>query len=139
MLEEVKIVIIPRSDFILAIYSSAVIARKFIQLLSTDVDEMENRLLEVAYQSVRQRVASTLLRISEKFVRPNMDEVISVVGTDISELVGVARESMNRVLTDFKKEGLIKTVDSGFKIVNKDKLKKIIYGWISIPVFFFLI
>ena len=126
VLADVKIAIIPKTDFFVSVYSNKEMARKFIRLISGDIEEMGNRLLEVAYQSVRQRVASMLLRISEKFVQLNHDEIITIFGKDISEVVGIARASLNRVMVDFKKEGLIKPMGTGYKIINKAKLKKIL-------------
>ncbi len=125
VLEDVKIAVIPKSDFLSLIYSSRDVVRKFIKMLSNNIAEMENRLLDLAYQSIRQRVASALLNISQKFAQQNNDEIITVARRDISDIVGTATESLNRILTDFKKEGLIKTSGGGLKIIDKAKLEKI--------------
>lgn len=127
VLEDVKIAVIPKSDFLSLIYSSRDVVRKFIKMLSNNIAEMENRLLDLAYQSIRQRVASALLNISRKFAQPSNDEIITVARRDISDIVGTATESLNRILTDFKKEGLIKTSGGGLKIINKAKLEKILH------------
>ena len=127
VLEDVKIAVIPKSDFLSLIYSSRDVVRKFIKLLSNNIAEMENRLLDLAYQSIRQRVASALLTISRKYPQPNNDEIITIARRDISDIVGTATESLNRILTDFKKEGLIKTSGGGLKIINKAKLEKILH------------
>ena len=63
VLEESEISIIPKQDFLTLIYSSKDMARKFIKMLSNNLIEAENRLLDLAYQSVRQRVAGALLKI----------------------------------------------------------------------------
>lgn len=127
VLEDVRIAVIPKSDFLALIYSSKDVARKFIKTLSNNLDEMEERLLNLAYQSVRQRVAGTLLKMSEKFSKPNSDEPITIARRDISNIVGTATESLNRILTDFKNEGLIETSGAGIKIINKAKLERILY------------
>lgn len=46
---------------------------------------------------------------------------------DISNIVGTATESLNRILADFKNEGLIKASERGLKIINKAKLEKILH------------
>ena len=71
VMEELKISVIPKFDFLTLVYSSNDFAKKFIKMLSNNIEEMENRLLEIAYQSVRQRVANALLKISERFDQYN--------------------------------------------------------------------
>lgn len=125
-LEEVRISIIPKSDFITLIYSSKDVARKFIKMLSNNLEEMENRLLDIAYQSVRQRVASALLKINERFSRSENNAIITIARRDISNIVGTATESLNRTLADFKDEGLIEISGEGLKIANKPKLERLL-------------
>src|SRR5690606_12030784 len=66
VLEEAEIMMIPRQEFLNVVYSSKDMARKFIKLLSHQLVEAENRLLNLAYQSVRQRVADSLLKLHHK-------------------------------------------------------------------------
>jgi len=125
-LEDTQVTIIPKNDFLLLIYSSKDVARKFIQLLSNNLDDTEKRLLDVAYQSVRQRVAGALLQIREKYTSPGPhEEVISFARRDISGLIGTATESLNRTLADFKDEGLIEILEDGLKILDRKKLERL--------------
>lgn len=125
VLEEVRLSIIPKADFLTLIYSSKDIARKFIKMLSNNLDEMENRLLDIAYQSVRQRVAGALLKINEK-IQDEKNPFITIARRDISNIVGTATESLNRTLADFKDEGLIQISGEGLKVINKLKLEKLL-------------
>lgn len=125
--EDSKITIIPKTDFITLIYSSKDIARKFIKMLSNNIEEMENRLLDIAYQSVRQRVANALLRMSQRFADTNKDGLITIARKDISNIVGTATESLNRTLADFKEEGLIEITGEGLKLVDIPRLEKLLH------------
>ena len=124
-MEDTQVAIIPKNDFLLLVYSSKDVARKFIQLLSNNLDETEKRLLDVAYQSVRQRVAGALLQIREKYAAPDNAELISFARKDISGMIGTATESLNRTLADFKDEGLIEIMDDGLRIVDRKKLERL--------------
>ncbi|HEY0653029.1 MAG TPA: response regulator [Chryseosolibacter sp.] len=126
VLEDARITIIPKNDFITLIYSSKDVARKFIKMLSNNLEEMENRLLDIAYQSVRQRVASALLKMHERFASSNKENLITIARKDISNVVGTATESLNRTLADFKDEGLIEISGDGLKVINKAKLEKLL-------------
>ena len=123
-LEDAELLIIPREDFTSLIYSSKDVARKFFKLLSNNLEETENRLLELAYQSVRQRVAKALLKIQAQ--TSTLQGVITVARKDISNLIGTATESLNRTLADFRDEGLIEISDSGLKILNREKLERLL-------------
>jgi CRP-like cAMP-binding protein len=126
VLKETRISIIPKSDFLTLIYSSKDVARKFIKMLSNNLEETENRLIDIAYQSVRQRVADALLKINSK-LQDGKDHLITVTRRDISNIVGTATESLNRTLADFKDEGLIEITGEGLKVINKSKLEKLLH------------
>jgi CRP-like cAMP-binding protein len=126
VLEDTRLAVIPKSDFLTLIYSSKDVARMFIKLLSNNLQEMENRLMDIAYQSVRQRVANALLKMDTTFSDQNTKGVITITRRDISNIVGTATESLNRTLSDFKDEGLISISGEGIRVINKTKLQKLI-------------
>ena len=126
VVEDAKVSIIPKSDFLALIYSSKDVARKFIKMISNNVEDLENRLLDIAYQSVRQRVANVLLKINENFTKNNAEATITMARKDLSNIVGTATESLNRTLADFKDEGLINVSEEGLKILNKAKLERLL-------------
>jgi CRP-like cAMP-binding protein len=126
ILEDARLLVIPKSDFISLIYSSKDIARKFIKLLSGNIEEMENRLLDTAYQSVRQRVARTLLKINEDMGRSNPESLITIARKDISSVVGTATESLNRTIADFRDEKLIEIREDGLRIIDKSRLERLL-------------
>jgi CRP-like cAMP-binding protein len=123
-MEETEITIIPRQDFLSLIYSSNDMAMKFIHLLTNNLEDAENRLLQIAYQSVRQRVASALLRLVD-LAKPGHEDTIAIGRKDIANLIGTATESLNRTLSDFKDERLINISDNVITIINKAKLEHV--------------
>lgn len=122
--EDAAIVMIPKQDFLTMIFSNREMARKFIQLLSTNLVEAENRLLHLAYQSVRQRVAGTLLELQAD-TTTSANNLITISRKDISSIVGTATESLNRMLADFKEEGLLELEHHGIRLLDSSKLEKI--------------
>jgi CRP-like cAMP-binding protein len=125
-LEPTEVSLIPARDFLTLLYSNKDIASKFIKILSNNLVETEQRLVELAYQSVRQRVAGTLMSIFRKLYPYATDpETLTISRKDISDMVGTATESLNRTLADFKEEGLIGLTSEGIKIRNQEKLLQI--------------
>jgi DNA-binding response OmpR family regulator len=126
VVQEAQIVTVPRQEFVQLIYSSKDLARKFIRITAGKLAEAEDRMLELAYQSVRQRVAGSLLKLQALVTAMPKTRHISICRKDISCIVGTATESLNRTLADFKDEGLVEISDEGIRIVNQQKLEKIL-------------
>lgn len=101
--------------------------KKFFEMITHDLEEMENRLLDLAYLSIRQRVARALLKINESRSYCGKNGCISIARRDISSIVGTATETLNRTLGDFRDEGLIEISGEGIKIVGKPKLERLLH------------
>jgi len=127
ILEDAEIMMIPKDDFLQMVYSDISIASKFIHIVTQNVKEKEDRLLNLAYSSLRKRVAKALVDIVEKFNLKEQTSPIEISREDIAQYVGTATESLIRTLSDFKAEKLI-DIKSGKIIVNNlEKLKNLLY------------
>lgn len=128
VLEEAEIAMIPKDDFLQAIYNDMSIATRFIKLISRDVKEKEERLLRLAYDSLRKRVAKALADIHQKFNKDkNGQQHIDISREDIAQYVGTATESLIRTLSDFKSEKLIEIKEGKIRILNLEKLNNLLY------------
>jgi CRP-like cAMP-binding protein len=122
-LEDSEICMIKRDDFFALIYNNRDVANKFIKMLSDNVVEREERLLKLAYNSVRKRVAEALLMLQKKYQQEGAKEfTMAISRDDLSGLVGASKETVIRTLTDFKEEGLVQISGSKITIVKQDKL-----------------
>jgi len=124
VLKEAEIYVIPQQDFLTLMYSNKEIARKFVSMLASNLYDAENMLLELAYRSVRQRVAAVLIKLNNQSDFTSKDQSITVARKDLSSLAGTTTESLNRTIADFKNEGLIEIHDKGLRIVQQSKLEK---------------
>lgn len=127
VLEEAEIMQIPREEFLQMIYSDINIATKFIRIVTQNIKEKEERLLHLAYGSLRKRVAKALVDIHEKFYKENPGSVIEFSREDIAQYVGTATESLIRTLSDFKSEKLIDIKGGKISITHLEKLKHLFY------------
>lgn len=125
-LSDTEVGTIPGKDFHTLVYTNRGVAARFIKILSNNVYDNEKRLLDLAYQSVRQRVAGAILYLYNQQKAFNQETpLIKMIRRDIAGIVGTALESLNRTISDFKEEGLINITDGGIKIVNMEKLEKL--------------
>jgi CRP-like cAMP-binding protein len=124
-LEDCEVSIIPRTDFFALIYSNRDVAAKFIRMLSNNLQETEQRLINLAYNSVRKRVADALITIQESYLKNGEKSPFSVSREDLASIVGTATESVIRTLSDFKEEKLIDIREKQIYILNFEKLSKL--------------
>ena len=127
VLEDSDIMQVPREDFLQMIYGDINIAAKFIRIITQNVKEKEERLLNLAYSSLRKRVAKALVDIHSKYNASNENKPIEISREDIAHYVGTATESLIRTLSDFKAEKLIEIKEGKIIISNIEKLKNLLY------------
>ncbi|HEY6064063.1 MAG TPA: response regulator [Chitinophagaceae bacterium] len=127
VLEDAEIMQIPKEDFLHMIYGNMDIAVKFIRIITQNVKEKEERLLNLAYSSLRKRVAKALVDIQQKFNAENQNNPLEISREDFAHYVGTATESLIRTLSDFKAEKLIEIKDGKISIINLEKLKNLLY------------
>lgn len=121
-LEDSSVCLIPidQMETILNLYPE--VARKFIHLLSRDNRAKEEQLLELAYHSVRKKMAGTLLRLYEQ-AKVN-DNLINITREDLAAMACMATETVSRTLSDFKDELLIDRNGTKITLLNHDGLAK---------------
>ena len=125
-LEDCEVALVPREDLLALLYKDRDVSIRFIKMLARDIKEKEHHLLQLAYASVRQRVAQALLRVQDRFaVEKGPGLGLHISREDLASIVGTATESLIRCLTDLKEEGLIASEGRDIRIVNRTGLEKL--------------
>ncbi len=121
VVEDAELYEIPKLDFTTLITGNKEVANKFIGLISNKLVDIKEQMINVAYASVRQRLAKALLDLQNNGILTNdEDNSISITREDLAGLIGTATETAIRMLTEFKEEGLI-ALDISRKIHIEDK------------------
>ncbi|NCT16686.1 MAG: transcriptional regulator [Flavobacteriaceae bacterium CG_4_8_14_3_um_filter_34_10] len=97
---------------------------ELFELLSDNLSEMKEQLLQMAYGSVRKKTAATILQFAEK-MNPKKQDQIKISRNDLASVAGIATESLIRTLSHFNKEGLIEINGRNIKILDLASLKQI--------------
>jgi CRP-like cAMP-binding protein/CheY-like chemotaxis protein len=118
-MEDSLLCLIPKDqlDNLLNLYPD--VAREFIKLLSNHIRDREEQLLQLAYNSVRKRMADTLIRLYKQ-----QGGDFKVSREDLAAMAGVATETVSRTLTDFKDENLIDKKGSQITVLSPERLGK---------------
>lgn len=123
-LEDAELMLIPRKDFLELVNTNSQVARQFIKLLARNVGDKEEKLLNMAYSSLRKKVANGLLQVAEKF--KDSGSTIEISRENLANIVGSATESLIRTLSDFKSEKLIDIKGSRIVILDAKKLANLV-------------
>lgn len=122
-MSDIYLCVIGKKEFESLIEKNPKLAVKFIEILSARLKDTYEMSEQIALRTVRYRVLSLLLKLSEKFGRRNKDWQtidIQVTHHDIATMIGSTRETVSVTMSDLKKEKLIKKSTLSFKIyVNK--------------------
>lgn len=125
VVEDAELISIPKSEFEELVYHNAEVAKSFIKLLSHNIVEKEQQLLNIAYNSLRKKVADALLLMKEKLSQAHPEGQLSIQLSreNMAAIAGTATESFIRTLTDFKNERLIDIIDGHIVILNEARLR----------------
>ena len=117
-LEDSTVRLIPKDDFFALVFGNRDVNARFIKLLANHMAEQEQQLIDLAYNSVRRRVATAISNLHEQGFTE-----IHMLREDLAALAGTAKETVIRTLTDFKNENLINITDGIITVLVPDKLK----------------
>lgn len=123
-IEGAKLALISKVEFEQLILSDKDVSINFIKLLAGDIVDRENELVSLAYNTVRKRVANALSKLYVKYQEGLAERVEVVVTRDeLASMVGTATESVIRILSEFKKDGYIKSKGSLITILDYPSLR----------------
>lgn len=122
-LEDTTVCQLPKEMLEELLNRSPDVARQFIQILSNDLLEKEEQLLQLAYHSVRKRMAEVLMRLC-KLEKQDGEISLRISRDNLAAMAGMATETVSRILSDFKDEGLIERKGSQIGILDQNRLQQ---------------
>ncbi|MFI5149296.1 MAG: response regulator [Bacteroidia bacterium] len=124
-LEDAEVCMIPKESFFNLVYKNAEVSRKFIRMLSGNLQEKEEQLVKLAYNSVRKRVSEALVTLYNRYRKDEVLFSMQISREDLANLAGTAPETAIRTLSDLKEEKLIEIKGSFISVLDYDKLCKV--------------
>ncbi|HEX5167659.1 MAG TPA: Crp/Fnr family transcriptional regulator [Cyclobacteriaceae bacterium] len=126
-IENGRITFIPKENFLQVLRNSSVLSNRLLKALGHEFSLFINSITNLATKTVRERLAFDLLILDEKFKAPGKRDQpgeINMSRTDLANMVGTAKESLVRLLQDFKKIGLIEKTDKTIMVLDKKGMIK---------------
>lgn len=117
---------IPDTILLGLIKSNSGFAYDMVQIACKELGDSNRYIRDIAQKSVKERLAEILLLIAGDFGMENDGTLkLNITREDLSNFVGTATETVIRLLSDFKAEGLVDSKGRKIKLLNIEKLKTI--------------
>ena len=123
VLEDSEICFIDKKYILELIQNNPSVALNLIQKLSRDLGQSENKIASFSSKNVREKFAEFLTIMGRTHgVMENGKKKISLKLTreEMASIVGTATETLIRILSDFKKEGLVE-LDGKYIVLENEK------------------
>ncbi len=121
-LEDCNICFVPKQLFMETLFTNSTFAQRILREACRELEIMTSVLTNMAQKTVRERVALTLLTLSDTYGEDALEpgrSTINLKREDLAGLVGTATETLIRLLAELKDEKLI-DID-GRKVIVRDK------------------
>ncbi|MFT5616843.1 MAG: CRP-like cAMP-binding protein [Arenicella sp.] len=125
--EDCEIGFISSHDFSDLVEKIPTLKTRLIQNMAHEFGVMVNTITILAQKNVRERLALYLLLLHERYQeeKSNQQKPILLSREDLANIVGTARETLMRLLKEFKEDNLVRTEKRAIYVNEISKLKKI--------------
>jgi CRP/FNR family transcriptional regulator len=127
-IEPSQVCLIEKEPYLDLIRRNSDLALKIIQLLSNELGTHMDELDQFTFKTARERLAGLLLDLGDRFGRKNSTGVlvgITLKREEVAEMAGVTVETVIRLLSSFRDEGLVSIDGRSITLLNPERLARI--------------
>lgn len=120
-LEEASICCIDRDAFFPVLAKNPELAMNIIKKLAKELRSAEDLATSIAHKTVRERMAELLLILKESYGKPAKKGFVidlKLTREEMADMIGVTQETAIRLVSDFRKEGIIEVKDREITLLN---------------------
>jgi len=129
-LNDMEVCYIPKNHLEESINDNAAFTKAVLVKMAEDLRFADNVIVNMAQKSVKQRIAEALLYLDQNFGQDHEGYIaMTLTREDIANVVGTAKEACIRMLSRFKKEGLIITEGKRIALKDTSRLQRIVAGF----------
>ena len=120
-----EIFVIDRREFLPFVRSQPALAMKFIELLCARLRWTSDQVEQVILQNLPGRLASALIRLTEKHKTAPGGRSIAITQQEISEMVGMTRESINKQLRAWAARNWVRLEHGAIVVLDVEMLQEL--------------
>ncbi|SFW43100.1 Crp/Fnr family transcriptional regulator [Cellulophaga fucicola] len=128
-IKDMDVCFIPKESILHTLNTNPNFAVEVLRHMAKDLRDADDVIVNISQKTVKQRIAEAFIYLKDNF---GEDEVgflnLSLSREDMSNVVGTATESTIRIISEFKKKGIIETSGKKVRILSIPKLETVISG-----------
>jgi CRP/FNR family transcriptional regulator, polysaccharide utilization system transcription regulator len=125
VIEDASLCYIPGTTLVYLFKNNAEFSMDLMQLACKELGESNAYITDIAQKTVRERLAEVLIHLRDSFGLDNDQFLqISLTREELANIVGTATESVIRLLSEFKSDGMLELHGRRIKILDVRGLKK---------------
>ncbi len=125
VIEDANLCFIPATTLVHLFKNNAEFSLDLMQLACKELGESNAYITDIAQKTVRERLAEVLIHLRDNFGLDNDQFLqISLTREELANIVGTATESVIRLLSEFKSDGMLELHGRRIKILDSKGLKK---------------
>ena len=125
-LNDMEICFIPKEEIVRDLKRNNNFTISMLKDLAESLRNADEVIVDMAQKTVKQRLAETLIHLDKKFEKDDEGYIdVYLTREDIANIIGTATESAIRILSDFKKNGLIDFKGKRINILDVRGLERI--------------
>ncbi|MBI5190341.1 MAG: Crp/Fnr family transcriptional regulator [Nitrospirae bacterium] len=123
VIQDAELCCIKKADLVDLLKQNPEVGMKFIKILNRELNRAQDRIRDLGLKDARERVATLLMTL---FTSGPADRGpgFTLSRQEISEMIGVAQETVIRILSEFKSDGIIHTEGRNIVITNPAELRR---------------
>lgn len=127
--KDMEVCFIPKNIIEETLNSNPDFAVEVLRHMAHDLKEADDVIVNMSQKTVKQRVAEAFIYLRDNFGEDKEGYLsLTLSREDIANVVGTATESAIRIISDFKKLGLIKTSGKMIGIYDEKRLIEVAKG-----------
>lgn len=125
VLEDASICYIPKNTLVSLISEDPKFSMKVLALACKEIGKATHTISNLAQKPVRERLAEVILILKETFGEKSDGSIdVQLTREEIASMVGTATESCIRILSEFKRDNLVKLEGKNITILNHKGLMR---------------
>ena len=127
---DMQVCFIPKDELMRDLQRHNGFSMDVLKTMADTLKDADNLIVDMAQKTIKQRLAETLLYLNANFFSSEKGCIeLSLSRKDYADIIGAALESTIRLLTDFKKKGIIAFIGKHILVLNMRELEKIASGF----------
>jgi CRP/FNR family cyclic AMP-dependent transcriptional regulator len=124
-IEDGELMVIERRDFIPLVREYPDVAIKLIEMVCARLRKTSEQVEDIVFLGLPGRLAKALLQLHSRSAASS-DSTIRITQRDLSQMIGVSRESTNKLLRDWQRRGWLKLRRGGLTLLAPNALADLV-------------